>query len=90
MSGGLTLCRQLRPSSRREHVIASKSYMEWGKKQKQKQTTTSEAEKSNRSQVKSHKSLYSAAAFKNRLIPAGAQMMSAWLVNDGCDFLKFV
>ena len=29
MSGGLTPCRQLRPSSRREHVKASKSYMEW-------------------------------------------------------------
>ena len=28
MSGGLTPCRQLRPSSRREHVKASKSYME--------------------------------------------------------------
>ena len=27
---------------------------------------------------------------KNRLIPAGAQMMSAWLVHDGCDFVKFV
>ena len=27
---------------------------------------------------------------KNRLIPAGAQMMSAWLINDGCDFMKFV
>ena len=27
---------------------------------------------------------------KNGLIPAGAQMMSAWLVNDGCDFMKFV
>ena len=27
---------------------------------------------------------------KNELIPAGAQMMSAWLVNDGCDFVKFV
>ena len=26
---------------------------------------------------------------KNGLIPAGAQM-SAWLVNDGCDFVKFV
>ena len=24
------------------------------------------------------------------LIPVGAQMMSAWLVNDGCDFMKFV
>ena len=32
MSGGLTPCRQLRPSSRREHVKASKSYMEWKKK----------------------------------------------------------
>ena len=27
---------------------------------------------------------------KNELIPAGAQMRSAWLVNDGCDFVKFV
>ena len=27
---------------------------------------------------------------KNGLIPVGAQMMSAWLVNDGCDFVKFV
>ena len=26
---------------------------------------------------------------KNGLVPAGAQMMSAWLVNDGCDFMKF-
>ena len=25
---------------------------------------------------------------KNGLVPAGAQMMSAWLVNDGCDFMK--
>ena len=24
----------------------------------------------------------------NGLIPAGAQMMSAWHVNDGCDFFK--
>ena len=39
MSGGLTPCRQLRPSSWREHVKASKSYMEWKKKQKEKQTT---------------------------------------------------
>ena len=31
-----------------------------------------------------------ATPIKNRLIPAGAQMMSAWLVNDGCDFVKFV
>ena len=27
---------------------------------------------------------------KNRLIPADVQMMSAWLVNDGCDLVKFV
>ena len=27
---------------------------------------------------------------KNELIPAGAQVMSAWLINDGCDFVKFV
>ena len=36
MSGGLTPCRQLRPSSWREHVKASKSYMEWEKKKKKK------------------------------------------------------
>ena len=41
MSGGLTPCRQLRPSSRREHVKASKSYMEWKKKQKEKQMEAS-------------------------------------------------
>ena len=27
---------------------------------------------------------------KNGLIPAGAQMISGWVVNDGCDFVKFV
>ena len=27
MSGGLTLCQQLRPSSRREHVSASNSHV---------------------------------------------------------------
>ena len=27
---------------------------------------------------------------KNKLISAVAQMMSAWLVNDGCDFMKLV
>ena len=27
---------------------------------------------------------------KNGLIPAVAQMMRAWLVNAGCDFVKFV
>ena len=27
---------------------------------------------------------------KNKLIPAVAEMMSAWLVNDGCDFVKLV
>ena len=27
---------------------------------------------------------------KNILIPAVAQMMSVWLVNDGCDFVKLV
>ena len=37
MSGGLTPCRQLRPSSRREHVKASKSYMESKKKEKKKE-----------------------------------------------------
>ena len=37
MSGGSTPCRQLRPSSRREHVKASKNYMEWEKKEKKQQ-----------------------------------------------------
>ena len=27
---------------------------------------------------------------KNGLIPAVVQMMSAWLVNNGCNFMKFV
>ena len=31
LSEGFTPCRQLRPSSRREHVKASKSQMGWGK-----------------------------------------------------------
>ena len=57
MSGGLTPCRQLRQSSRREHVKASKSYMEWKKNQKEKQTTHKSLKRE--SQVKSHKSLYS-------------------------------
>ena len=30
------------------------------------------------------------AAIKIRLIPAVAQMINAWLVNDGCDFVKLV
>ena len=28
------------------------------------------------------------APVKNGLISAGVQMMSGWLVNDGCDFVK--
>ena len=37
MSGGLTPCRQLRPSSQREHVSASNSHvMEGGGKGKKK------------------------------------------------------
>ena len=27
---------------------------------------------------------------KNGLIPAVVQMMSAWFVNNGCNFMKFV
>ena len=27
---------------------------------------------------------------KNGLIPAVVQTLSVWLVNDGCDFVKFV
>ena len=27
---------------------------------------------------------------KNRLIPVDDQMMSTWLANDGCDFVKLV
>ena len=32
--------------------------------------------------------MYDSTPVKNGLIPAGAKMMSAWLVNDGCDFVK--
>ena len=52
MSGGLTPCRQLRPSSRREHVKASKSYgME--KKQKEKQTTHKSLKRESQIEAKS-------------------------------------
>ena len=36
MGGGLTPCRQLRPSSRREHVSASNSHVMGGGKEKEK------------------------------------------------------
>ena len=52
MSGGLTPCRQLRPSSRREHVKASKSYgME--EKQKEKQTTHKSLKRESQIEAKS-------------------------------------
>ena len=54
MSGGLTPCWQLRPSSRREHVSASNSHVMGGGKAEKKK--------------KPHKSLYSAAAFKKSKI----------------------
>ena len=44
MSGGLTPCRQLRPSSRREHVSASNSHVMGGeeiKKKKKKKKSNS-------------------------------------------------
>ena len=53
MSGGLTPCRQLRPSSRREHVKASKSYMEWKKKQKEKQATHKSLKRESQIEAKS-------------------------------------
>ena len=56
MSGGLTPCRQLRPSSRREHVKASKSYMEWkknGKKKQKKQTTHKSLKRESQIEAKS-------------------------------------
>ena len=53
MSGGLTPCRQLRQSSRREHVKASKSYMEWKKKQKEKQTTHKSLKRESQIEAKS-------------------------------------
>ena len=59
MSGGLTPCRQLRPSSRREHVKASKSYMEWKKKErkkkkkKKKQTTHKSLKRESQIEAKS-------------------------------------
>ena len=53
MSGGLTPCRQLRPSSRREHVKASKSYgMEKTKKNK-KQTTHKSLKRESQIEAKS-------------------------------------
>ena len=64
MSGGLTPCRQLGPSSRREHVNALNSETLIIKKIQQQsniQTT--------------HKSLYSAAAFKNSKITSGLTVL---------------
>ena len=55
MSGGLTPCRQLRPSSRR-HISASNSHVNNKKSTHESQT------------LKKLKSLYSAAAFKNSKI----------------------
>ena len=39
--------------------------------------------------LQSQKGMSDSTPVKNGLIPAGAQMRSAWLVNDGCDFMKF-
>ena len=60
MSGGLTPCRQLRPSSRREHVSASNSHVMGGT--------------NHESQSHSEK-LYSAAAFKNSEITSGLTVL---------------
>ena len=56
MSGGLTPCWQLRPSSRREHVKAPKSYMEWRKKKEkkeEKQTTHKSLKRESQIEAKS-------------------------------------
>ena len=65
MSGGLTPCRQLRPSSRREHVSASNSHV-MGKMGKTHESQTLRT---------THKSLYSAAAFKNSKITSGLTVL---------------
>ena len=62
MSGGLTPCWQLRPSSQREHVSASNSHV-MGKMGKTHESQT----------LRTHKSLYSAAAFKNSKITSGSE-----------------
>ena len=41
-------------------------------------------------QTQSQTRMSDSTPVKNRLIPAGAQMMSAWLIKDGCNFVKFV
>ena len=63
MSSGLTPCRQLRPSSRREHVRASNSQIGWEKNKNKKRTHSK--------YQTTHKNLYSAAAFKNSKITSG-------------------
>ena len=65
MSGGLTPCRQLRPSSRREHVSASNSHVMRKKKEKESQTFEN-----------THESLYSTAAFKKSKITSGLTVLN--------------
>ena len=72
MSGGLTPCRQLRPSSRREHVRASNSQMGWGNGKWGKKKI-----KKNSNYQTTHKSLYSTAAFKNS---SGLTVLKRWTV----------
>ena len=68
MSGGLTLCRQLRPSSRREHVRAS-NYSTF----KLSNIQTIKQKQSNIQTT--HKSLYSAAALKKSKITSGLTVL---------------
>ena len=57
MSGGLTPCRQLRPSSRREHVKASKSYGMEKRKKKEKEKETTHKSLKRESQIEAKSSL---------------------------------
>ena len=68
MSGGLTPCRQLRPSSWREHVRAS-NYSTF----KLSNIQTIKQKQSNIQTT--HKSLYSAAAFKKSKITSGLTVL---------------
>ena len=73
-------CRQLRPSSRREHVRASNSQMGWmgklGKKEKKGEKEKNPLKVTLKSNTrKTHKSLYSAAAFKNSKITSGLTVL---------------
>ena len=74
MSGGLTPCRQLRISSRKNMLVLQTVKCDGGKKKKKKKQDQSIMRKQSNMQT-THKSRYSAAAFKNSKISSGLMVL---------------